>query len=223
MTSPPDIFDAAHASIWQRDLPLIKAMGANAVRVYNWDAGLHSSDSSFLDFCASIGLSVILGVSNYYLDDLPQVANLVASAYAHPALLMWSVSNEVAFDPNDPSAAADNARVAELVKRVRSAEAQLGSSHPIAVAVTCDTAHIGALEAALEAAGAIGAIDVFGFNCYWATRATACPSHKRTAALKDRPVAIALSNQCTHWCAVCCACATQVKRIPSTFTTSLRA
>lgn len=55
-TSPPDAFLSANKELWDRDLPLIAGMGANTIRIYNWDAGAHVDDISFLDACAEHNL-----------------------------------------------------------------------------------------------------------------------------------------------------------------------
>ena len=74
--SPPDIFNLASRTVWARDLPAIAATGANTVRLYNWDPEQHA-DLSFLDTCAELGLTVILPISNWFLDFPERAAEIV--------------------------------------------------------------------------------------------------------------------------------------------------
>ena len=162
--SPPDIFYEAHRAVWARDLPLIATLGANVVRVYNWNPGLHEDDLSFLDACAENGLRVVLGISNYFYDNPAALPDIVKQAASHPALLMWAVTNEKVHGVNEEEAAVRYAQIAQLTASVRSTEDALGTWHPITVPVTCDLGHI----SSLEAAGAT--LDVYSFQCYWAER-----------------------------------------------------
>lgn len=163
-TSPPDIFYEAHRAVWARDLPRIATLGANVVRVYNWDPGLHDGDLSFLDACAENGLRVVLGISNYFYDNPAALPDIVKQAASHPALLMWAVTNEKVHGVSDAEAAVQYAQIAQLTAAVRSTEDALGTWHPITVPVTCELGHI----SSLEAAGAT--LDVHSFQCYWAER-----------------------------------------------------
>ena len=163
-TSPPDLFYEAHKALWARDLPLIAKLGANVVRVYNWDPGLHDSDLSFLDACAENGLRVVLGISNYFYDDPAALPDIVKQVAKHPALLMWAVTNEKVHGVSDAEAVVQYNKIAELTASVRSTEDAVGTWHPITVPVTCDLGHI----SSLDAAGAT--LDVHSFQCYWAER-----------------------------------------------------
>ena len=170
-TSPPDAFLQARSHLWERDLPLIARMGANTIRIYNWDANAHVADVSFLDACASHGLNVVLGISNYYLDNPQHAPTIVEAVARHPALLMYAVSNE-ATRVGAADAPAVYANVARLAKAVRDAEAALGPAtaagdvrpwHPIGVPVTGDLGHLGLMEES----GALNTIDVHMFQVYW--------------------------------------------------------
>eukprot|EP00965_Chrysotila_dentata_P247348 6207694-Pleurochrysis_carterae.AAC.6 len=55
-----------------------------------------SPQISFLDACASVGLRVLLPISNYFLDNPGHVKSIVYRVATHPAVLMWAVSNEPA-------------------------------------------------------------------------------------------------------------------------------
>ena len=92
--SPPDItsgvphldvrFTLASRTVWARDLPAIAATGANTVRLYNWDPTLHATDLSFLDACAKLGLSVILPISNWFLDFPERASQIVRHCVKKP-------------------------------------------------------------------------------------------------------------------------------------------
>ena len=83
--SLPNLFHHTEeqAALWARDLPKIKAAGANLIRVYNWGGNEHD-DLRFLDLCASLGLYVMLPISNYFLDFPEFVDGIVRDFAAHP-------------------------------------------------------------------------------------------------------------------------------------------
>ena len=59
-----DYFTSDYSFIWLRDLPLIKAMGANVLRVYGW---LSENDhSDFLDAVSAHGLYLM---ATFYMGD----------------------------------------------------------------------------------------------------------------------------------------------------------
>jgi hypothetical protein len=166
-TSPPDAFLRARAHLWERDLPLIASMGANAVRIYNWDANAHVADVSFLDACASHGLNVVLGVSNYYLDHPEHAPTIVTAVAQHPAMLMYAVSNE-ATRVGATDAPAVYTKVARLAKALRDAETALAATvtsdlrpwHPIGIPVTGNLGHLDLLKQS----GALATTDVHMFQ-----------------------------------------------------------
>ena len=159
VTSPPDITRMA----WARDLPAIAATGANTVRLYNWDPTLHAAELSFLDACSKLRLSVILPISNWFLDFPDRAAPIVRQVSRHPALLMWGVTNEAPTqDVNGRPQAYYYERIAALANVVRQTEDALGTWHPITVPVTSDLAHMDWMYLARVP------IDIWGFNCYWA-------------------------------------------------------
>ena len=76
-------------------LPRIRAANVNLIRVYNWGGNEHEADDMrFLDLCASLGLHVMLPISNYFLDNPQHVEAIVRAFAKHPAVLLWGVSNE---------------------------------------------------------------------------------------------------------------------------------
>jgi len=100
-----DYFTAEYSFIWLRDLPLIKAMGANVLRTYGWQPS--NDHSAFLDAVADHGLYVM---ATYYTGEASETSVLTAkdrakavagfkrevAKYAdHHALLFWSFGNEL--------------------------------------------------------------------------------------------------------------------------------
>jgi len=100
-----DYFTADFSFIWLRDLRLIKAMGANMLRVYGW---LPENDhSDFLDAVEAHGLKLM---ATFYMGEASEspveteeqrgkvvrrFAEQVRQYRDHPALIMWSFGNEL--------------------------------------------------------------------------------------------------------------------------------
>lgn len=100
-----DYFTSEYSFIWLRDLPLIKAMGANVVRTYGWQPD--NDHSAFLDAAYNNGLFVM---ATFYMGDESETPVRTAGdrqtiidsfvkevvTYAdHKALLFWSFGNEL--------------------------------------------------------------------------------------------------------------------------------
>eukprot|EP00310_Coccolithus_braarudii_P022803 CAMPEP_0183346696 /NCGR_PEP_ID=MMETSP0164_2-20130417/11732_1 /TAXON_ID=221442 /ORGANISM="Coccolithus pelagicus ssp braarudi, Strain PLY182g" /LENGTH=453 /DNA_ID=CAMNT_0025518011 /DNA_START=54 /DNA_END=1415 /DNA_ORIENTATION=- len=184
MVAPPDIFTQRHAARWSLDLHHLAALGANTLRLYNWDPAEHEHDIAFLDACAAVGLRVILPISNYFLDHPDMVKRIVYRVASHRSLLMWAVSNEAAgtTPPASPKAREAFAKVARLTAEVRKAEKLVNTWHPISVPLTCD------VEAMLELTKVGAVVDVDAFNCYWATDQTfPVDFYAQLAAASSRP------------------------------------
>ena len=61
-----DYFTDAYSSLWERDLPLLRAMGANIIRIYAWsDTANHDA---FLDDCYNGGIDPIYVLVNRFID-----------------------------------------------------------------------------------------------------------------------------------------------------------
>ena len=100
-----DYFTTDYSFIWLRDLPLIKAMGANVVRTYGWQP--NNDHTGFLDAATNHGLYVM---TTFYMGDetetpvrtasdrakvISAFADQVGLYAAHPSLLFWSFGNEL--------------------------------------------------------------------------------------------------------------------------------
>ena len=118
-----DYFTAEYSFVWLRDLPLIKAMGANVLRIYGWQP--QNDHSAFLDAAGDHGLYVM---ATYFMGEVTETPVLtwqhrkaavdgfrheVARYASHPSLLFWSFGNElngvwngflteIGKDPNQP-------------------------------------------------------------------------------------------------------------------------
>lgn len=105
--TPPwgDYLQPQHADIWQRDFPVIKSMGANTLRVWQWNNEV--DHGAFLDAARRAGLYVIVTfyTGNSYQFPVQQDwqrANMLGTfkwqvqRYVnHPALLGWSFGGEL--------------------------------------------------------------------------------------------------------------------------------
>mmetsp|Transcript_11709 Transcript_11709/g.31168 ORF Transcript_11709/g.31168 Transcript_11709/m.31168 type:complete len:587 (+) Transcript_11709:24-1784(+) len=100
-----DYFTTDFSFIWLRDLPLIRAMGANMLRVYGWR--MDNDHSDFMDAVAAHGLYLM---ATFYMGDASETAvqtqaqrDVVVKEFArqvgqyasHPAMLIWSFGNEL--------------------------------------------------------------------------------------------------------------------------------
>ena len=100
-----DYFTEEYSYIWLRDLPLMKAMGANVVRIYGWDSD--KDHTPFLDAVEANGLYLMTTFFMGEAVETPvstptQRANVIkrfqkaVKQYRHhPALLIWSIGNEI--------------------------------------------------------------------------------------------------------------------------------
>ena len=113
------------SALWQRDLPQLKALGINTLRVYNmmsrqqnsdgswpapWNSGHKFTHRAFLDLCWENKLFVLVGValpqamfwkSDYQADSALTafwtnvLAETVTELASHPALIGFVIANEV--------------------------------------------------------------------------------------------------------------------------------
>lgn len=118
-----DYFTPEYSALWQRDFPLIHALGANTVRVAAWNASLDADHTPFLDMLAKVRdcawlLANLIRVSQHELKALvtfwsgaerfhpvgtaeqrqalvDSFANNARKYAGHPALLGWVFGNEL--------------------------------------------------------------------------------------------------------------------------------
>ena len=105
-----DFFLPHYNELWQRDLPLLRQLGCNTVRVYHW---LPREDHTpFLDAAHASGVRVIVtydltsaqfmpvGTAEQRQQIIGNFTEQVTRYKAHPALLMWCFGNELNGDWN---------------------------------------------------------------------------------------------------------------------------
>ena len=107
-----DYFTSNYSSIYERDLPLLKQMGANVIRLWGWNNGANHLD--FLDKAYNNGVNPIYVIAGYWINsgldiDPNSPSNvreqlksdfraMVAAHKNHPAILMWCIGNELNAD-----------------------------------------------------------------------------------------------------------------------------
>lgn len=100
-----DYYTAEYAELWARDLPRIRAMGANVVRIYGWDPA--ADHRAFLEACYDGGREPIRVIVNRWIepatrwDDPAAVGRLTTEFLEidrrlgdHPAVLAIVIGNE---------------------------------------------------------------------------------------------------------------------------------
>ena len=107
-TAPPhgDYFTSGYSTIYNRDLPLLRYMGANTIRLWGWKYDGDHSD--FLDAAYNSGICPIYVIVSYWLDASCDISDptvrqaikaeftqMVAIHKNHPAVLMWAIGNEL--------------------------------------------------------------------------------------------------------------------------------
>jgi beta-galactosidase/beta-glucuronidase len=101
-----DYFTPTYSAIPERDLPLLRAMGANTIRLWGWDP--HVDHTGFLDNAYNGGSSPLYVIASFWFGpprDISQPADrqalvaefreMVALHKDHPAILMWAIGNEL--------------------------------------------------------------------------------------------------------------------------------
>ncbi|MBI4684990.1 MAG: right-handed parallel beta-helix repeat-containing protein [Nitrospirae bacterium] len=113
-TTPPygDYFTSTYNSIHDRDLPLLREMGANTLRLWAWNNTENHLD--FMDKAYNNGTNPIYIIASYWINtgrdiDPASPSNerqqikeefmeMVTAHKNHPAILMWSIGNELNAD-----------------------------------------------------------------------------------------------------------------------------
>ena len=105
LSLPPDYFTPSYLYLWARDLPLLRAMGVNTLRIYSWNNEV--DHTPFLDACEGFGLKVLV---THYVGSSQETPVNTADARQqaidkfvshvrllgdHPAILAWSFGNEL--------------------------------------------------------------------------------------------------------------------------------
>lgn len=103
-----DYFTSDYKHIYERDLPFLREMGANTILPRVWNNGNGHTD--FLDKAYNNGVQPIYVIITFWMDPIlyPDISSsdarqkikadfraMVASYKNHPAVLMWSIGNEL--------------------------------------------------------------------------------------------------------------------------------
>lgn len=134
------------------DLPLMKNMGINTVRVY-----LPITDRQALDKIHAAGMKVVMPVLSSSADDLDSVIKRVEAVKDHPAIAMWCLGNE--WNKNalyDPSLS--QAEVLDRINTAAAAIRKIDTNHPIITSYG-DVPEKSVIDA-------MPLIDVLGINIY---------------------------------------------------------
>ncbi len=169
-----DYFTAPYGALHNRDLPVLRTLGANAVRLYHWEKT--ADHFNFLDQAYNGGLNPIYIIAGYWInegldidpDSSTNVRNqikadfqeMVAAHKDHPAILMWSVGHNL----NLPEAYGNNPHLFSLINELaETAHLEEGTkAHPVTTALADQN-----LSATLtEFKGAVPALDIWGANVY---------------------------------------------------------
>jgi len=107
-TAPPhgDYFTPDYSTIYNRDLPLLRCIGANTIRLWGWK--YNGDHSDFLDAAYNSGIRPIYVIVSYWVDASYDISDptarqaikaeftqMVAIHKNHPAVLMWAIGNEL--------------------------------------------------------------------------------------------------------------------------------
>lgn len=144
-----DYFKAAYADIQDRDLSLLRQMGANAVLIPSW--GNTVDHHAFLDKAYNSGLNPVYVIAGFRVEpgldidpDSPSnvreqikedFLEMVETHRSHPAILFWSIGSEL----NAPGMyGGDLENLFSLVDELAVAahEAEGGAAHPVAAALS---------------------------------------------------------------------------------------
>ncbi len=170
-----DYFTASYSALHNRDLPVLRTLGANAVRLYHWEKT--ADHFNFLDQAYNGGSSPIYVIAGYWINeglDIDPVSptnvrnqikadfqEMVAAHKDHPAILMWSVGHNL----NLPDAYGNNlphlfSLINELAEAAHLEEG--AKAHPVTTALADQ--NLAATLADYE--GAVPALDIWGANVY---------------------------------------------------------
>ncbi len=168
-----DYFTQGYSGIYTRDLPWLRQMGANAVRIWNW--GNTADHLDFLDQAYNAGDRPIYVIPGFTINpglnidpDSPgnmrehmktEFRNMVSSHKNHPAVLMCAIGNNL-----NHFYAGNQGNLFSLINEMALAahEEEGTGYHPVVTSLADEnlTGAIGANEASLPG------LDIWGVNAY---------------------------------------------------------
>lgn len=101
-----DYYTLEYSEIYERDIPIIRDMGANTIRIWGWDRDAEHTD--FLNKLYNNGKDPIYIIASFWISQKLDLSNndvreqlksdfrkMVARNKDNPAILMWIVGNEL--------------------------------------------------------------------------------------------------------------------------------
>jgi hypothetical protein len=153
-----DYYTANYSAIYNRDLPLLRAMGANVIRVYGWKS--NTSHADFLDRCHNGGTRPIFVILNSWINpatnwsDANAVSALCNHFVAiennvgqHPAVLGLIIGNEV----NSQNGNGNNPAFWAAMNTIATAIKAANPSRLVSVAITDALHHVSGYNSVLSA------------------------------------------------------------------------
>jgi hypothetical protein len=151
-----DYFTANYSALYQRDLPRVRAMGGNVLRVYGWKS--NQSHTDFLDRCYNSGISPVFVLLNSWINPGTDWSNTAAVAALaqqfvaldgnvanHPAVLGIVIGNEV----NSQNGNATNPAFWAAMNTIAQAVKTSNPSRMVSIAITDATAQVREYNASL--------------------------------------------------------------------------
>jgi hypothetical protein len=166
-----DNYSAGASALYKRDLPMLRAMGANTVRLWGWNNSTDHTD--FLDDAYNQGSRPIYVIAAYWINGNqnlsdPAVRNnlingfrqMVAAHKNHPAILMWMIGNEL----NAPWMFGNSDALFTLINEMAGAahEEEGASYHP----VTTPLADVSLIETIKQRDPVVPNLDVWSVQLY---------------------------------------------------------
>jgi hypothetical protein len=184
-----DYYTAAYAAIRARDLPLLRAMGANVIRIYGWDTT--ANHRAFLDACYNGGVNSIFVLVNRWIDpatNWPSTTalnairsdflTLEANLANHPAVLGLILGNET----NAQNGNGTNAAFWTAINSVAASIKQQNPARLVSMAITDALPQVTTRDAAMTS------LDFWSVQVYRGT--TFGTFFTQYAAASARPIII---------------------------------
>ncbi len=157
---PPygDYYTAEYGPLLDRDLPNLRALGANVLRLYGWNSA--ADHSAFLDRCYDNGRRPLFVLLNLWIDPAtnwndPAAVAAIAAQYValetnvanHPAVLGIAIGNEVNARDGNGAKPAFWAAMNSVARAIKTAN----PARLVSIAVTDAVAQVQAFDTAVPA------------------------------------------------------------------------
>lgn len=142
------------ATFAERDIPLMKAAGINAVRTYE-----RLEDKVVLDQLYAAGIYVFSTVLGWWQDEPSVVSQRVNAVKDHPAILAWVIGNEWNYNQLYSNGQMSTEEVRDVLNQAAALIKQTDSTRPVMTIF----GELGGIEEMLET---MPNIDIWGINAY---------------------------------------------------------